>query len=645
MPTYPTDYYNRFDETKNFETHVFRAGKVLQSAELNEVQSNVLTKIKGISDVLFKDGDIYKNARIIVNETTGVTTCESGVIYLKGSMRGVPPKTMTIPIVGTVVVGVRLQQSVVDEIADVTLRDPAVSVRNYQEPGASRLVMNLVWSYDGDGLDGDFYPVYTVVDGIVLSKELPPSIDAISSAIAAYDRQSTGGTYVISGLTVTELPDVGGNQVYSVEEGDARINGQHVIVGTSIRTTYAATPDLRTNISEPHTSTGPSNQVITLDRTPITQIDNISITTEVLETVTRGLVAGTSDLLAHGSVVSITSVVQGATTYTPTTDYTLTTGSVDWSAGGIEPATGSTYQVTYRYITNVSPVTHTADTVTVAGGVSGTLVLVSYKSALPRYDRLCLSKSGMITWVKGIATDFNQVVPSVPSGMIGLATILQNWRTTGRIVTDDSIRMMTMAQINALKGNIIDLYDLVAENQLKIDSSSREAVAKRGLFVDAFRNNNQRDAGITQNLISVNNELELNIVEQVVDTSLANTSPVTMASTNGYSLIQETRTGTMKINPYMAFDPIPARVKLVPDADRAVTVNEIWSSAVIIRTQWRFSFLDDRRERTKVLSDELVVSNTNLRQIQVNFEIKGFGAGENLTSVTFDGIDVTSTVA
>lgn len=72
------------------------------------------------------------------------------------------------------------------------------------------------------------------------------------------------------------------------------------------------------------------------------------------QVITKGAANGSDKILLNGqtlvSVQSIVSVVQGATTYTLTTDYLLTADAVDWSPGGAEPATGSQYVVTYTYL-------------------------------------------------------------------------------------------------------------------------------------------------------------------------------------------------------------------------------------------------------------------------------------------------------
>src|SRR5690606_35737374 len=118
-------YFNRFDPTKEFESHLFRAGFVLQSAELNEIQHSASNRIRGIADALFMDGDGVRDARIVVNSDAGDVICESGAVCLNGAVRGVPTGTLSVATTGIVTVGLYLQSSVVTELDDPALRDPA----------------------------------------------------------------------------------------------------------------------------------------------------------------------------------------------------------------------------------------------------------------------------------------------------------------------------------------------------------------------------------------------------------------------------------------------------------------------------------------------------------------------------------------
>ncbi|MBK8640602.1 MAG: DUF4815 domain-containing protein, partial [Chromatiaceae bacterium] len=131
-------HYDRFDPTANYERHLFRAGNVLQSAELNELQSASMHRLQTVTNALMKEGDVLSGAIININADTGATTITGGAIYLRGAVRGIPADTLTLPIVGNVSVGVYLVESILTEVDDPTLRDPAVSFRNYQDPGAAR---------------------------------------------------------------------------------------------------------------------------------------------------------------------------------------------------------------------------------------------------------------------------------------------------------------------------------------------------------------------------------------------------------------------------------------------------------------------------------------------------------------------------
>lgn len=61
------------------------------------------------------------------------------------------------------------------------------------------------------------------------------------------------------------------------------------------------------------------------------------------------------------------------------------------------------------------------------------------------------------------------------------------------------MRNFTYDRITRLEKMLIDVYDLVAQERLKNDISSREVAARKlGLFVDPFIDDDLRDQGIAQ---------------------------------------------------------------------------------------------------------------------------------------------------
>lgn len=641
-----TGHYDRFDPTKEYESHLFRAGYVLQSAELNEIQSSVQNRIKSIGDALFKDGDVVRDAQVIVDENTGIARCESGAIYLRGAVRGVPPATLTIPTTGTIAVGVYLRTTAVTELDDPELRDPASMTRNYQEPGAGRKKVSALWGYSGDAQAGDFFPVYTVEDGVLRAKEAPPNLDSFNQALARYDRDSAGGSYVVSGLTVQRQASlVTGEQVYTVAEGRARVNGYGVELTTSRRLVYAATPDLRPINSEPHVSTTAAAQRINVDRTPINDISEVNITAEKTVTLTHGGFVGAMDPLPDTSVLQILEVKQGATTYTQGVDYKLTSGQVDWSLAGAEPATGSTYTVKYQYIAAVTPTAVDDTGFTVTGAVAGTLVLVTYNQKLPRIDRLAMTSDGAFVWLKGVAAEWNPQAPNIPADMLGLASVYQLWtdRTT---VTNDGVRVVPMPELSAINSRLDYMLGLIAQQRLEGSANLREATQKKGLATDPFLDDSLRDAGVAQTAAIVDGELTLAVsVAKVSQMPSDITAPSFLTYSLAERLSQLARTGTMKVNPYMAFDPIPGVVTLTPGYDRWTDVNTSWASEITQRFTRVFSLglllSIETTQRVDLLSTTSRAAEY-LRQIEVQFSVNGFGPGETLTSLVFDGIPVTA---
>lgn len=641
--TMPVDYHNRHDPAKNYERLLF-VGKVgVQAPEFNELQSGIYDHVKNIADTLFKDGDVAKDGRVVVNPDTGQATCEAGLVYLNGKVRHVPAKSLQLPLQGVVAVGVYLQSSVVTALEDPSLLDPTRTTRNYNQPGAARLKVQAVWGYANDGQTGDFYPVYTVDNGILLAKDPPPNLDSVTQAIARYDRDSAGGDYVVSGLQVAIAPDSpSGEQMYTVTAGRAHVNGHAMELGTSRRIVYAAVPDSRTITGEPQLSSGPAAQRVNLAFGPVAVIEEVRITKESVPiTLTHGSYAGAMDLLPETSVLDILEVKQGATTYVKGTDYKLTAGKTDWSLPGAEPAPGSTYTVVFRYIEAVTPTAVDESGFTVEGAVAGTLIETTYQQKLPRYDCLVTSDAGELTWVKGVAADYNPQVPAVPPGLLLLATVHQTW-TIARQVINSGNRMMPMAELSLLRSDIDAVMAQLAELRLVSNAQTREAGAKKGLLVDPFVNDSVRDAGTAQTAVTVGGMLTLPITATAHALPSDVAGRTALASTLVSILEQPLRTGSMKVNPYLAFDPIPAAAALTPAVDQWTDVISTYADPVTER----FTVGAGNRSSVSTSTSDVLLSSSlsrkeYLRQIDVQFRLSGFGGNETLATVRFDGLAVT----
>lgn len=656
MPINLANYYDRFDAADNYEQHLFRAGNVLQSSELNEIQSAARYRLQRVTDALLKEGDVLSGAAINVDLATGATTVAGGALYLRGAVRGVPAGTLTVPTSGNVMVGVYLTTAIITELEDPDLRDPAVSFRNYQDPGAARLRIDAVWGHDGDNQAGDFYPVYRVEEGLVIGNTPPPEVDAMAQIVARYDRQSAGGYYVSSGMQVMRLSDTPeGEQVYSMAAGVARVGGEEIVRQHARRFVFAAQPDTRDIENEPHLALGGTERVTT-DYHPIHAIEDLSVVREETTQLTHG-VSGSMDVIyapdgvtQRTSVVNIVSCVQGETTYVKGVDYQLTAGKVDWSLAPTapegEPGVGNTYTCVFQYRdTYVPDPTDVDDTgFTVTGAVVGTEILASYAWALPRYDLLCLSQRGDIQVVPGVSATQAPRLPDVPPGWLGIAVVRQNWDAT-TTVTNNATRMVPMNQLVRMGQNIDTLFALVAEERLALNLSQRDLPAQKGVFADPFLNDNLRDQGLTQTAATINGDLTLGVVATVYPQSLA--APATLTPGATVAVVdQPLRTGSKKINPYDSFLPLPAGATLFPAMDEWIISQVNWLSPVSQVFQepniaGTYSHTDTWITEAEEDVTTTLTADRWLRPIDITFHLTGFGPGESLDTVTFDGLPVT----
>lgn len=627
---------DRFSERPNNDRVYMGEGDLSQAADLNEAFSIEASKRKGIGDLIARDGDRLDGADVLVNIDDETVTITAGELYIDGARRQVTEGTLTsVPMTGDVKIGVRKTTTIVTaDDDDIYLGLVAEAEESYGEPGAVRTVVSFAWAFEGDSGTGQFYPYLVLRDGVIISQDAPPTLSGVQQQIATYDYDAHEN-YVVRGCTVSPLGLEAGKQVFAISEGRANIMGFKRTRPTASRFAETETPDTGTIDAEPHNfdDGGSGTAVITVRRPPVSAVTSAIITKERTVTITKGVTDG-ADVLPDDGVTSIIEVVQGATTYTQGVDYQRTGDSVDWLSGGDEPATSSSYDVTYRYLDAVTPTAVTATTISVAGGVTGQPVFLGYTNKLPRTDRLCLDADGNVVYLKGLSAPTQPQPPQVPKTLLSLATIYNDWFGTPTVI-NDSIRAYPFSAIDRMYNNVLDLFNQVSLQKQKIDITARAPAETTGIFSDPLLNDDYRDAGETQNGAVFNGSFQIPITAtfQQIDAG----TPLFLPFGEETVVSQELVSGCVKINPYQSFAPLPAIIEIVPSEDFWTQRQTVWLSE---QTQIFGTGNSERVTSTEVLQSVRTQPIRFLREIDIDFTISQFGPGETLDELTFDGVDV-----
>lgn len=647
-----SNYPSRFDRSKNY-TRVMQPDEVrhAHSHDINDAQLIMGERLKRIADTLISDGDVIGGGALRVDPVTGSVNITSGSVYAGGEVHDLADGAFTIPVDQTVTIGICVTERVVTYLEDTTLMGEVTGTRAFGTPGADRLKSEAVWTWSGAGTcSGRFFGVYTVVDGVPLTQLPPPALEPINNALARYDRESNGH-YIVNGWRVSArgYNPADQSQVFSVEEGTINVWGYKLDRLTAYPLKVVENPDLLEIGAEPHQApSSPANPLqIFLNKGPIAQVISVLVVKQVTETITHGPYTGISDPLQHSGVSNIVSVVQGGTTFIAGTDYALTADQVNWSPAGAEPAPGSTYQVTYQYLTLTQPDSSDRTSIWVSNVTPSSTVIVHYTYKLPRIDVITVDRTGAIGYVPGKSSPLAPLAPPVADDVFAIAQVTNNWGLTPTVANTVTRTVHTnkLQQFGLL---IDDLFDLVAQEKLKNDINVRDVVAKRGLAVDPFRSDALRDAGIAQTAAVVDGTLQLPIAIET-EVRAIGSLPLLLPWTEETIVAQELTTGCKRINPYQAFDPLPPLLSITPAIDFVVETASVFLSDVTNTiTQYRnggtHHWHSVLGQDTETSVSEVSSSKANapfLRQRTVAFTVTGFGHGETLTALTFDGIDVT----
>jgi len=640
-----TNAYDRAPEHSEWQGVVFSGERFIQSAELNEAQTIARGRHDRLGRLIAKDGDRVEGAGAIVvradpEDPTGQLILTAGRIYVAGDVLPVAALVLDdVSMVGRIEIGVRIVTTYLDHEDDPELLGIVEGSLGQGEPGAAREAVSISWALSDDDGAGDFVPVYIMQDGTILDQTPPPALDGINQSIAIYDR-GAHGNYIVNGCRVTALGKIDNDQIFSIEEGEANIQGFKRTRFAALRVSHEEDFDVEEVAGEPRTWPGGATATFTTNRFPIAAVNACLVTKEVTETITRGSVAGGADALPNNSVSAILEVKQGGTTFVPTTDYIRTGDTVDWSPGGAEPAPSSSYTVKYQYLAIVTPTAVTDTSITLAGGVTGTTVILGYDYKLPRIDVIGLNSAGEAVYIKGISARENPLPPAAPSTVLALAEVRNSWMGKPDVV-NSGIRSVPYAELWRFLGRLMDHERLIQLERLKSGIDAREPTAKKGTFVDPFTDDFYRDGGVAQTASVGDGVMELAIEPTFFTATL--TAPVMLDYVEEIIIRQELVSGCMKINPYQNFEPMPAGMGLTPASDFWVEKQTVWASPETV--EFNRGLRRDNGPLVVSSTDTSVVDQRQqqaefLRPIAVAFKLTGFGPGENLATLTFDGINV-----
>ncbi len=638
-------YINTFDRGKGFQRLAAHYDRFFTSNEVNVMQDIEADRVKAIADAFWRDGSLVSGGAINLGpivDATVTAKLEAAKVYIRGAVHDIEARDLVVSAIGTVVIGIRLRTFTVSYEDDVTLRGMAPGTRAQGEPGASALVMKGRWGFEGDGEEGDFFPIHTIKDGSIETPGEPGIDDAWANLLARYDREAHGG-YVVEGFRVQALGLENAKQVFTVSEGTINVYGYKRTRPASYRLRVDEEPEVMLLDDEPH-AVNSGSQTIVVRFAPIAEIVECTIIAEKTVTLTHGAYTGVSDTLPDPTVLSIRQVKQGATIYAPTSDYKLTGAAVDWSPSGAEMAPGSTYQVTYRYLTNATPTNVQRDRFTITGAADDTTAFVKYRTKLPRIDAVVVDQNGTISYLKGISSLYAPQVVVVPPTLHKLADIENQWGLVPNVRQVATVRM-PFNDLRSLEGMVGDLYALVAEERLQRDVDRKEVTAKRGVFVDPLLDDDMRDQGIPQSGAVFSGKLWLPIVPTVT-TLPVNTTTLDHVSESIFE--QRQITGETKINPYQVFGPPATDVALNPSVDLWTETVDVWSSINTSRTVRAFFgthvqgiFMGTSQDVVDRITSSNTVAHETIRTREVTFTINKWGYNELLKSVKFDDIDVT----
>lgn len=605
-------YYDDYDPSKRYSQVLAVPGRVAQARDLTQAQSIVKDIIKSIGDAFMKDGDIIEGCQINVSDDKTSVTISSGKIYIGGCVHEVDEQTIPITGEGVENICAEIDEQIITEVEDHSLRDPAIGFDNYNKAGSHRLktTVRIVLNSNVGGL------IATLIDG-VLQVENESSEYSVLNQTLARRTFDESGSYIVKGLQVSmEEGEDADHYTAVVDAGKAYVMGYELTIPYPRRisversTTYDVV-EAGNNVY----LIGTTDYMLDED---LYVKDIISVSGSVAKTQTASITTGNdSVLLDEQNVTAISSVSSGSTIYAQGTDYELvrdgTRYYLQWRGVNF-PESGVQFNIVFRYTKTFA--NNDYELVAVNGHhylrwttpgtasrhpINGTNFSIVYNQYLARKDVVYIDSTGFIGVVEGIPAEYGfESKPNSPINTLELAIIISppngsvaSTSTSQKmIVTNIGLTRFTMQDIQYILDRVRTLeYDNATVNLETSAKSEYTENDKRGILADPFvdfsrcdLNYNKAPNGEVLNPYNVifeaavsfsDNIAYLSVVENCYD-SVVNPAGTTARINNRLATLgilsesvvleQPHASKTFLINPYDTFPSVPT-ISINPAVD------------------------------------------------------------------------------
>lgn len=529
------DYYNGFDESKNYYEVRALAGRVAQSREDNEIQSILKNIIYKNFKTLYKDGSLISGGGLKQDpELPQRVEVAAAQVFFEGIIHDIPASPALTIESGDQRIGVEFTKEVVTDNGDITLRDPATGWENFSQPGATRLKITGQWKILGASpTSPNTIEYYRFFDRNLVSTSKVAAGNQFLTDVLARRTMDESGNYVVTGFQIskpTALPSESSLTTYvnvggSTASGSSKayVNGYEVVreYTSALNLKKAADANHKLAFSDSgKTPTG--GRVFPISFSPVAalvdgQLDIIR-TFDVLRT---SLNIDTITLDRQDSIITILEVYALAGDGTKI-NYSIPvlsggTRELNWTAIENKPDSGTVYTIrvkaSRKLLSSEFQVGPDGESIVLNDNVDSWASLIhdnteafveagegrysfDYEYFIPRADLIVLeategASSGVeIKAIEGVPS-IVPVVPSIRSGaQLAIGHVIVAAGLSGEVsIVNYDVRRLTMLDLRKLLNRLeraeynIAATSLEQEGVAKANSSSQSL---RGVFTEAF---------------------------------------------------------------------------------------------------------------------------------------------------------------